>query len=365
MYDVVVVGGGVIGLSIARELRASSSVLIIERDLTGQGTSWAAAGMLSPQSEADADDPFFQLCMRSLGMFSAWADEIRASSQVDPECDKTGLLVLASSEADVAILRARYDWQHAAGFPVQMLEPWEVRQREPLITVDVHGALFLPSDYQVAPRPLVEALRVDCLDQNVEVRTHTIVEAVVSENGRATGVRIGDETIEARSIVIAGGVWSASIHGLSPRIPLSPRKGQILSLTAPSGAFSHMIRWSHSYFVPRRDGELIVGATNENAGFDRTLTPAGVGRLLTEAQQISSHVGSYPIRETWTGLRPATPDGWPVIGPSDIEGLFYATGHYRNGILLAPITAAIVASLIRGEPSPVPIAAFAPGRFNV
>jgi glycine oxidase len=133
---------------------------------------------------------------------------------------------------------------------------------------------------------------------------------------------------------------------------------------APPNAFHHMIRCGHSYFVPRRDGELVVGATNEDAGFDRSLTPAGVGRLLMDAQHISSYVGSYPIKETWTGLRPATPDGLPVLGESAVEGLLYATGHYRNGILLAPITAAIISAIQRGNPPFVSIDAFSPSRFE-
>src|SRR5262245_425969 len=150
MHDVVVVGGGVIGLSIARELRKFASVLLVERDFIGQGTSWAAAGMLSPQSEADGDDPFFRLCLTGLEMFPAWAADVQASSGVDPECDKSGLLVIASSDDELRVLQARHRWQHAAGLAVELLTPSEVRRREPLLTVEIRGALFLPSDYQVS-----------------------------------------------------------------------------------------------------------------------------------------------------------------------------------------------------------------------
>jgi glycine/D-amino acid oxidase-like deaminating enzyme len=143
-----------------------------------------------------------------------------------------------------------------------------------------------------------------------------------------------------------------------------PRKGQILSLAMPGQSFHKMIRWQHTYFVPRRDGELIVGATNEDAGFDRNVTPGGIGSLLKEAQQLSSHTSSFPIVEMWTGLRPATPDGLPVIGHAEIEGLLYATGHYRNGILLAPITAAIISALVDGRASSdLSLEPYAPSRF--
>jgi len=177
-------------------------------------------------------------------------------------------------------------------------------------------------------------------------------------------VSVGHTKFEAPRIIVASGVWSGELKGLNPVIPVQPRKGQIMSLTAPRKAFRRMIRWQHSYFVPRSTGELIVGATNENAGFDQAITPAGIGQLLSEAQQISSHVGAYPIAEMWTGLRPATPDCLPILGPSSIEGLYYATGHYRNGVLLAPITASIMADLIEGRNPRLPIDSFLPSRFQ-
>src|SRR6185295_12502345 len=193
----------------------------------------------------------------------------------------------------------------------------------------------------------------------VEMRTGLHVEEI-SENT----VHVGHMAIEASSIVIASGVWSAEFRGLNPPIPVFPRKGQILSLGMPAGAFRRMIRWGSSYFVPRDTGELVVGATNEDVGFDLSNTPAGLGRLLTDAQQISSHTGCYPILETWTGLRPATPDGLPILGPSAIPGLYYATGHYRNGVLLAPVTAAIVADLIEKRKPSVSIEPYLPSRFT-
>ncbi len=180
----------------------------------------------------------------------------------------------------------------------------------------------------------------------------------------ANTVNLAHWTMQAASIIIASGVWSAELEGLRPRIPISPRKGQILSLAMPSGAFRRMIRWEHSYFVPRSTGELIVGATNEDVGFESSVTPAGLGRLLTDAQSISSHVGSYPILETWTGLRPATRDELPVLGPTAVPGVYYATGHYRNGVLLAPITATIVADLVEGRDPKIDIQPYSPSRFS-
>jgi glycine oxidase len=188
---------------------------------------------------------------------------------------------------------------------------------------------------------------------------------VQQAGGRITGVHTSTEQFGARNVIIASGVRSPEIAGLTPKIPVTPRKGQILSLMSDSREFTHMIRWEHAYMVPRRSGELIVGATNEDAGFDRSITPAGVGSLLQRVQQLSSHAADLPIGEIWTGLRPATPDGLPVIGRAEVEGLLYATGHYRNGILLAPVTASSVVSLLENRPAPVPLGAFAPSRFAV
>src|SRR5215510_10003359 len=334
MYDVIVIGGGVIGLSIARELAGRKSVLLLDRGATGQGTSRAAAGMLTPLSEADDQGPFFQLSRASHAMYLRFVESLQTESGVDVGYSSEGLLCLASTEDAAATIRGRYEWQKRAGFEVELLTAEDVHKLEPLITAPVRAAVFMSGERSVAPRKLVNALREACFDRGVEMRTGLHVERVSPNT-----VHVGHMTIEASNIVIASGVWSSEFAGLNPPIPVFPRKGQILSLSMPPGAFRKMIRWGSAYFLPRNDCELVVGATNEDSGFDLSNTPAGLGKLLMEAQQISTHVGCYPILETWTGLRPATPDGLPIIGPSAVSGVYYATGHYRNGVLLAPITA--------------------------
>ena len=357
-HDVIVIGGGVIGLSIARELAGRKSVLLLDRGAIGQGTSRAAAGMLTPLSEADDQGPFFQLSRASLALYDPFVDELQKESGLDLAYSTEGLLCLASTEESAATLRQRYEWQHSAGFNVNLLGRDETQKMEPLVTAPVIHSLFMPDERSVSPRRLVNALTEVCLRRGVEIRIGVHVDAIT-----AHAVHCVHMTMEASSIIVASGVWSAEFQGLAPRIPVSPRKGQILSLAMPDGAFRRMIRWEHSYFVPRTTGELVVGATNENAGFDLSLTPAGLGRLLTDAQAISFHVGSYPILETWSGLRPATPDELPIIGPSEIPGVYYATGHYRNGVLLAPITAAIMADLVEGRKPRMDITPYSPSRF--
>jgi len=359
MYDVIVIGGGVIGLSIAREVAPGKSVLLLDRGATGEGASWAAAGILSPLSEADEPGPFFELCCASYALFRNFVESLQQESRVDCGYSPAGLISLAASEETSRTFQRQYEWQRRAGFDVEFLSPDDVRSMEPLVTAKISAALFMPAESSVMPRRLVNAIRESCIKRNVDIRTGVRVDSI-SRNA----VRAGDATFEAASIIVASGVWSPEIDGLDPPIPVHPRKGQILSLRMPAGAFRRMIRWQHSYFVPRNTGELVIGATDEDEGFDQSITPAGIGRLLTDAQGISAHVGGYPILETWTGLRPATPDGLPSLGPSSIPGVYYATGHYRNGILLSPVTAAIMADLVNGRTPTVAIEPFSPARFK-
>jgi glycine oxidase len=359
MHDVIVVGGGIIGLSIARELAGRKSVLVLDRGSTGQGTSRAAAGMLTPLSEADDEGPFFALCRTSHSLYGRFIEELEAESKLDTGYSTDGVLCIASTEQAADVLQRRYEWQRRAGFGVELLSADEVRKIEPLVTAPTHAALFIAGESSVTPRRLVNALREACFNRGVDIRTGLRVESISQSR-----VHVAGTAVEAASIVIASGVWSPELAGLRPPIPVFPRKGQILSLGMPARAFRHMIRWEHSYFVPRTTGELVVGATNEDAGFDLSNTPEGLGRLLADAQQISTHVGAYPILETWAGLRPATPDGLPILGPSAVPGVFYATGHYRNGVLLAPITATLVSDLVEGRKPAFSLEPYLPSRFR-
>ena len=187
---------------------------------------------------------------------------------------------------------------------------------------------------------------------------------MVSAADRVEGVRAVSKTLVAPTVILAAGAWASEIDGMCPRIHMKPRKGQILSLEMPGPRFQHLIRWGRLYFVPRRDGELVIGATDEDCGFDRRPTAAGLSGLLADAQRLSSDIGNYPILETWAGLRPTTEDGLPAIGASGIEGLFYALGHYRNGILLTPVTAKIIDALTRGEKPDEEVSVFSPLRFS-
>ena len=365
MRDVIIAGGGIIGLAAARELALSGhSVLVLDRGNTRDAASWAAAGMLAPQSEADEPNPFFDLCLASARLYHEWADRLHEESGIDPEYADSGLLCLASTENALCRLQRVMQWQTAAGLTAEILSAEDVRRLEPGITLPIVGALHLPAECHVTPRQVLDAVTGACAVKGVEIRSGVHVTEILHRKDRVIGVKTVTERIEARCVIVASGVHTPEIEGLVPPIPVVPRKGQILSLMARPVAFQKMIRWEQGYMVQRRSGELVVGATNEDAGFDRSITPAGIGGLLEQAQRISSSLGGLPIHEMWTGLRPATPDGFPIIGKSGIEGLLYATGHYRNGILLAPITAACVAALVENRPAPVDLKPYSPSPFG-
>src|SRR5206468_10121682 len=238
MFDVIVIGGGVIGLSIARELAGRRSVMLLDRGATGEGASWAAAGMLSPMSEADDQGPLFQLCRASFELFRRFVEDLREESGIDAGYCGHGVLLVATSGESSSVLQRRYDWQRQAGFDVELLTPEDVRKMEPLVTAPIVNGLFMSGERSVAPRRLVTALREACLERGVEIRTGVRV------NGISQNAVFADRTnFEASSIVVASGVWSADLRGLDPPLPVYPRKGQILSLGMPAASFRHMIRW--------------------------------------------------------------------------------------------------------------------------
>src|SRR4051812_17294236 len=310
MRDMIVVGGGVIGLSIAHAVAGGGkSVLGLGPGEVTGGSAGAAAGMLAPQREEDQKDPLFELCAASLRLYRDWARQLREQSGIDPEYEEPGLLYLATSEQSLEVLKSRMMWQREAGFDSELLSPEKIRQMEPHLTLAVTGGVYMPGEYQVTPRRLTEALRAACKVRNVEIRNGTRVHEIIGH-----GVRTDSGTINADTIVIASGARTSEIAGLCPKLPVAPRKGQILSLITPTPMFQRLIRWEHAYLMQRRGGELVVGATNEDAGFDRSLTPSGIGGLLERVQQLSSCTGKLAIKEMWTGLRPSTPDGLPVLG---------------------------------------------------
>lgn len=366
--DVVVIGAGVIGLAIARDLarKQVGRVMIIERSNPGREASFAAAGMLAPQAEAHVADDFFRLCCRSRDLYPAFAQNLSEETGIDIELDRTGTLYCAFTEQDQEEIEQRYDWQRRAGLSVEKLSAQEGRELEPGIAENLRGALKFPLDIQVENRRLLNALIASNEKLGVSLVTNTTVKSLRVERSRVAGVETSAGFVSSRNVVVASGAWTNFIKtgDAVPPVRIEPVRGQMICFDPKPAVARHVIYSPRGYIVPRRDGRLLAGSTTEEVGFDQSVTDAGVQSLRSHAVEISPRISELPLTDSWAGLRPRAPDGLPVLGETaETKGLFYATGHYRNGILLAPITGELIAGLIADNVISPQLGAFAPDRF--
>ena len=349
--NVLIVGGGVIGLSIARELhrRGVGKITIVERGLIGREASYAAAGMLAPNADNENHDDFYDLCSASCALYPEYAEAILAETDVDIELEQSGTLYLSFSEEDSEILNARYLWQKDAGVAVKHLSAEETLKAEPLVSPATRESLFYPDDWQVENRKLVAGLRRYAELNGIGIREQTEVQSLMTENGKAIGAQMDGTRFLAGVTVITSGAWTSLIKIDRSPIPVvvKPIRGQMISFHPPEKMFQRVVFSRRGYIVPRRDGRVLSGATVEDAGFDQTTTDAGGRQLMRVAAEISPALTGYDIVDKWAGLRPFSLDGLPVLGEiSSIKDLFVATAHFRNGILLAPITAKLISEKI-------------------
>jgi glycine oxidase len=367
--EVAIIGGGVIGLAIARALalRGVRDVLIIERANLGAEASSAAAGMLAPQAEADSADDFFRLCCQSRDLYPTFARSLNEETGIDIELETSGTLYLAFTEEDEHELAERFEWQARAGLEVERLSAESARMIEPRISADVRAALRFPLDTQVENRRLISALAAANEALGVGVLTSVSVESLNVKRNCVAGIETSRGFIACEKVVIACGAWTTQI--LSEALPnprIEPVRGQMVSFEATPQIARHVIFSPRGYIVPRRDGRLLAGSTSEHAGFDKRVTAAGVQSIVTSALEISPSIAALPLTSSWAGLRPRASDGLPVLGPcAEIAGVFYATGHYRNGILLTPITGELLARAIVDEEISLPLQIFSPDRFQL
>ena len=350
---VAIIGAGVVGLGIAWRLASRASVAVFDRGKAGAGASHAAAGMLAACCEAEpGEEALVALGRESQALWPGFAEELARTSGVDVELRTEGTLVVALTADDQAELAHRLEFQRQKlDLPLEWLSAAATRAKEPHLAGKLAGAVFSPQDHQVDNRKLVQALRIAAEAAGVAIHEHRPVKEIAVQRGRATGVIFEDGAKEdADIVVLAAGAWSRSIAGLPPdrRPPVRPVKGQMLALRMdPKAPLLNHVLWAPgAYLVPRRDGRLIVGGTVEEKGFDATITAGGVMALLDAAWRAVPAVEELPIDEIWVGHRPGSRDDAPILGPGPLEGLFYATGHHRNGILLTPITADGMARLV-------------------
>jgi len=380
--DVVVVGGGVAGLSAARELaRRGAGVVVVENDCEG-AASRAAAGMLAPQCEANRGDDFFELLCASRDMYPAFADALLEETGICIELDRTGTLYVALTEEDGREIERRFEWQTRAGLKVERLTAEEALRLEPQVSTRVRAALRFPRDWQVENRLLVAALSASVERHGARFLKETGARGVRVVAGRAAGVETSSGFLSAGAVLLAAGARTSRVPLLVSETvdaparedtwahpQVEPVRGQMLCLRQPEAEtpfVRHVVYSPRAYIVPRRDGRLLAGSTSERAGFDSSVTADGLRSIASRAAEIAPGVESLSVSDSWAGLRPRAADERPLLGEScEVKNLFYATGYYRNGILLAPVAGEIVAELVAGGTTrwpPQTLKAFSPAR---
>jgi glycine oxidase len=367
--DVVVVGGGVIGLAIAWRAAGAGMTVSVVDETPGQGASWAAAGMLAPVTEVHyGEHRLLALNLDAAGRWPAFAAEVEEAGGHPVGYRPGGTLAVARDADDNAALEDLYQFQLRCGLEVERLRSRECRQLEPGLAPGIRGGVLAAGDHQVDNRALVQALLIACRRAGVGLLTGRVAELAVDRD-RVTGVVLADGTrLPAGSVVLAAGCWSGGLGGLAAEAlpPVRPVKGQLLYLrgSASEPLCTRNVRGLEVYVVPRGDGRVVVGATVEEQGFDTRVTAGAVRDLLQAALELLPDAAELELLETVVGLRPGSPDNAPMLGPAGPEGLVVATGHYRNGILLTPVTADAIAELLATGRVPDLIAPFTPGRFS-
>ncbi len=362
--DVIIIGGGIIGLSLAHKLAAAKQrVLVLDRQQPGLEASWAAAGMLSPAPESPGDAALVPLAKKSVALYPEFISAIEAASGMSAGFRRDGAFEIflgpaAQAERDETIATHR-----SHNLDTQAVTPEEARAIEPALTKSAFSAARIANECSVAPRALIAAVLQAAKSQGAEIRAGVAIRNLLIEKSQCVGVESQSEKFSAKQIVLAAGCFSSQI-GAAAFAPTQPVRGQMVSLRPARPIPNHVLRSHNGYVVPRGNGLLVAGSTTEHVGYEKNVTAAGIAGILNTAIALVPELANAAIEESWSGLRPDTPDHLPLIGPSEIEGLWLATGHYRNGILLAPATAQILGDwILQGKPN-FEVAAYSPQRFS-
>lgn len=355
-----------VGACLAYELtKAGARVLVCDREAPGQA-SRASAGLLAPLSEAEGPGPFFDLGMESLRLHHPLAEELKERTGMDVGYRASGLLRVALTEADELAVRRRRAWHQDAGYAVPWLDAERARDAEPALTRELRGAAYYDQEHQVSAPTLTQAALRAAADLGAVVRPGLNVEGFLHSGGKVQGVRVAGESLLAEEVVVAAGAWSGAFTELGPPLPVRPVRGQLVALRTPGTALRRMIYSSAGYLNTKADGLTLVGSTQEEVGFDARSTAAGVASLLQSVARLTPGLTTATFSHVLAGLRPGSPDGLPLIGRlPDWSGISVATGHFRNGVLLAPITAILMTDLLRHGRPRLPLDAFDPGRLAV
>jgi glycine oxidase len=367
-FDVAIIGSGVIGASIAFELASEKlRVAVFDRQQPGREASWAAAGMLSPAPDSPRDLPLAPLGAESLRLYPEFVASLESESGESTGYARQGTLeafVGAHAETD---RDRRVSQCCRLGLPAEALSLATARNWEPALGERARAVAWLAEEGTVEPRALMSAAMGAAQRRQVEFRPDCAVAELICERNRCTGVVAGREKISASHVVVAAGCFSSQLaprSGLMARLaPTRPVRGQMVALRPRGRGLQRVLRSARGYLVPRRDGRIVAGSTSEEAGFEQRVTPDGMRRIIDAALELCPELADAELMEMWSGWRPGTPDDLPILGPTDVEGLLIATGHFRNGILLAPVTAKLMREWIVDKRTTFDAAPFSPLRF--
>src|SRR6267143_5425824 len=364
-FDVAIAGGGVIGAAIALDLsRAGLRVGLFDRQQPGQEASWAGAGILSPAPENPASVAMVPLGKTSLSLYPAFIAQVEEISGMSTGFRQKGTLealFLHDTKAELSTIIALH---HGLGLKAEPLRAEDARELEPALSEDVEAAVLRPDECSVDNRALTSAVLDAARCSSAEVFPVSGARAIWREGDCCRGLILQNEKVEAKWTIIAAGSFSAAIEGVAAYAPVRPAKGQMVALRTEDVEIERVLWSEHIYLVPRNDGRILAGATVEYVGFDKRTTAGGVEKILSAAIELAPCLANARIEETWAGLRPDSPDHLPILGPADLEGLLIATGHFRSGILLAPITARLVREWITEQKVSMHGDRFSPLRFQ-
>jgi glycine oxidase len=364
-HDAVVIGAGIVGLAVARSLAGRGfRVLVVEGQRVGAEASSAAGGILSAQVECDLDSPLFPLFLKARDLHARLAHELEEETGISLDYSTRGILELAFSEDEERALLANAERQRALGLPVEVVGPGELREAEANVTERARAALYFPADHRVDNVRLTRALAASALARGAAILSGRPVTRIIERGGAVTGVMAGAEAFDAPVVVNAAGAWAGLVAGDPYPPPVEPVKGQMVAFDVSPMLIRHVVCSRRGYIVPRQDGRVLAGSTTERAGFDKSVTAAGLAAVLGIALEIAPFLAEVRVADSWAGLRAGTPDGLPVLGPGGARGLFHAAGLYRNGILLGPLVGELLAAVVAGEPASLDLAPFSVMRFT-
>ncbi len=363
-FEAVIAGAGLISGAVALELaRAGMRVAVFDQGEPGREASWAGAGILSPAPESPATIPLVPLGKASMALYPEFVARVEEISGQDVGFRAKGTLEALFSRDAARELSTHVALHHGWGLTAEAISAEDARELEPALSTELEAAVLRPDEASVDNRALTQAVLDAARKSGVEIFAHHEVRGIWREKQRCSGLQLENEKVSAKWTIIAAGSFSATIAGADAYAPVRPAKGQMVSLRAERVRIERVLWSDKIYLVPRNDGRILAGATVEYAGFDKKVTAGALEKLLSGAIELAPELAHARVEETWAGLRPDSPDHLPILGPTDIDGLLIATGHFRSGILLTPITARLIREWVTEQRVSVDWERFSPLRF--